>query len=81
MTIAACASLSAALGSIHAFSVFIPEWENLPGASRASASLIYSIALVSLTLSVLLGYRVYQRLTPSTIFSLVGISAAAGLWL
>jgi MFS family permease len=78
-TVAACAAMTFVLGSIHAFSVFMPEWETLPGGSRAGVSLIYSVALVSLTSSVLVGYRVYSRVPPSSIFLLAGVGAAAGL--
>ncbi len=79
VTIAASAALSAVLGSIHAFSVFIPEWERLQGADRASVSLIYSAALLALTVAVLFGHRVYQRLPPFAIFATVGMVAALGL--
>lgn len=81
ITIAACAALSTALGSVHAFSVFIPQWESLHGADRASVSLIYSIALASLTVAVLFGYRVNQRLSPFALFTTVGVAAALGLTL
>ena len=80
-TVIASATLSAVLGTIHAFSVFIPQWEGLPGADRASVSLIYSVALVSLTIAVLFGYRIYQRLSPVAMFLLAGTLAALGLWL
>lgn len=79
VTIAASAALSTVLGSIHAFSVFIPQWEGLQGADRANVSLIYSAALVSLTIAVLFGYRVYQRLSPFAMFATVGILGALGL--
>jgi len=79
VTIIASAALSTVLGSIHAFSVFIPQWEGLPGADRASISLIYSVALISLTVAVLFGYRLFQRMSPVAIFILVGSIAAFGL--
>lgn len=72
--------LSTVLGSIHAFSVFVPEWEQIEGANRAQVSFVYSIALVSLTLAVLLGYRLYGLLSASILFLCVGIVAAAGLY-
>ena len=81
LTIAASSAVSAVLGTIHAFSVFIAQWESLPGADRASVSLIYSAALVSLTVSVLFGYRLYQRLPPFALFTIVGVLAALGLLL
>ncbi len=79
VTVGASAALSAVLGTIHAFSVFISQWESLPGADRASVSLVYSIALVSLTLAVLFGYRLYHRIPPFAIFALVGVLSAIGL--
>ena len=81
LTISACCALSAVLGTIHAFSVFIPQWEGLPGADRASVSLIYSAALVCLTIAVLFGYRLYQRFSPFAILLIAGVMAAIGLLL
>ncbi len=76
----ACFVVSLLLGSIHAFSVFVPEWEALPGASRASVSLIYSIALVSLTVAVLFGHFIYRLLSPCLVFVSVASIVAVGLW-
>ena len=53
------------LGSVHAFSIFITPLEATFHASRSSISLIYSLSLVSLTLLVLYGYRIYHRVTPA----------------
>ena len=79
VTVAAASMLSAVLGTIHAFSVFIPQWENLPQADRAGTSLIYSLALISLTIAVLFGYRIYSRVAPPAMFIVVGLIAALGL--
>jgi len=79
LAVTACTALTFVLGTIHAFSVFLPEWENLPGADRASASLVYSLALVSLTVAVLFSYRLFAKLNPPAIFLLAGIGAATGL--
>ena len=59
--VAAASLLSAVLGSVHAFSVFIDPLEAQFSAARSAVSLTYSGALVSLTLAVLLGPRVYAR--------------------
>lgn len=67
------------LGSIHAFSIFISPLEASFSASRGSVSLIYSLALVSLTLLVLCGYRVYHRTTPAWIVFGACAIAAAGI--
>ena len=55
------------LGSVHAFSVFIAPLEALLRLPRAEISLIYSLALVALTVSVLVGYRIYHRLAPASL--------------
>ncbi len=78
-TIIACISVSAVLGTIHAFSLFVPEWESFSNANRANVSLIYSLALVALTVAVLFGHRIYARVSPHIVFIIVGFVACAGL--
>ncbi|MEM7376775.1 MAG: MFS transporter [Pseudomonadota bacterium] len=75
----ACCAVSAVLGSVHAFSVFVPEWEHRLAADRASVSLTYSLALVALTTAVLLGYRAYRVLSPRRLFATVGVVSGLGL--
>lgn len=77
-TLAAASILAAALGSVHAFSVFLSPLEASFNASRAAVSLTYSLALVSLTLAVLLGHRFYARWRASTFVVLVTTVAAIG---
>jgi MFS transporter, OFA family, oxalate/formate antiporter len=67
------------LGSVHAFSVFIVPLESILQLPRSEISLIYSLALVSITLSVLLGYRIYTRLASWWMILLVCLCAAIGL--
>ena len=50
------------LGSVHAFSVFILPLESILRLPRSEISLVYSFALVAITCSVLLGYRIYTAL-------------------
>ncbi len=78
LTLAAASILSAVLGSVHAFSVFLAPLEASFGASRAAVSLTYSLALVSLTLAVLLGHRFYARWRASTFVIWVSVMAAGG---
>ena len=52
--LAAAVLLMVGFGSIHAFSVFLAPLEQLTGAPRGQVSLVYSLALVSLTTAVLL---------------------------
>jgi len=76
--VAACL-LTGTLGSIHAFSVFIAPLEATLGVSRAPVSLIYSLALVCLTLAMLLGHRLYHRFAPSMLAAGAAGAAALGL--
>ena len=69
------------LGSVHAFSVFIVPFEALLGLPRSEISLIYSLALVAITLSVLLGYRFYSLLPAWWLVFTTCLIAAAGLLL
>ena len=65
LTLLASMLVTLVLGSVHAFSVFIAPLERLLLLPRSEVSLIYSLALVALTLAVLLGYRVYHLLAPA----------------
>jgi len=63
-------------GSIHSFSVYLMPLEQILELPRAQISLFYSLALVCLTLSVLLGYKIYDFFSPATM--IVGASLFAG---
>ena len=67
------------LGSVHAFSVFIVPLEALLLLPRSDISLIYSFALVAITLSVLFGYLIYARLSAGLLVLLTCLVAALGL--
>ena len=69
------------LGSVHAFSVFMVPFEVLLELPRSEISLIYSFALVAITLSVLLGYRLYSLLPAWWLVFITCLIAAAGLLL
>ncbi len=64
------------MGSIHSFSIFIRPLEASLGAERGHVSLVYSMALVCLTVLVLYGYRIYPRAQPAVIiFAACGVAA------
>lgn len=69
------------LGSVHAFSVFLAPLELQLGLPRSQISLIYSFALVAITLSVTLGYRIYAALPAWGLVLITGAVAASGLLL
>ena len=76
--IAAAGLLCLVLGSVHAFSVFLVPLETAYSASRAQISLIYSFALITLTVSVLIGPRYFHRLPAGSILLASGLVAATG---
>jgi len=71
--------LSGALGSVHAFSVFIAPLERALGTTRSEVSLIYSLAIVSLTLVMLVGHAAHSRIAPPVLALSTCFVAAAGL--
>ena len=66
-------------GSIHCFSVFLVPFETRLALPRAQVSLFYSLALIFLTVAVLFGYLVYERVKPATLIFLACAVAGAGL--
>jgi len=81
LTLLASMLVTFVLGSVHAFSVFIVSFEALLGLPRSEISLIYSLALVAITLAVLLGYRFYSLLPPWWLVFITCLIAAGGLLL
>ena len=70
--------VSAILGSVHAFSIFLEPLEKTFAVSRTYSSLTYSIALMALTFAVFLGPRIYGRWSPGTIISVACVLGALG---
>ena len=68
------------LGSVHAFSVLLEPLETGLLLPRGKISLLYSIALVAITLAVTAGYRLYTLVAPAWLVLCTGLVAAAGLW-
>ncbi|MDH3535340.1 MAG: MFS transporter [Gammaproteobacteria bacterium] len=81
LTLLASMLVTFVLGSVHAFSVFIVPLEDMLLLPRSEISLIYSFALVALTLAVLLGYRIYSLLPSWWLVLLTCLLAACGLLL
>ena len=78
VTVIAASLVSAVLGSIHAFSVFLAPLETQFGTSRSAVSLTYSMALMALTVAVLFGPRIYGRWSAASIMWIACTLAAAG---
>ena len=66
-------------GSLHAFSVFVEPIEARLGASRASVSLVYSLATLSLVAGVFFTARLLQQVSPAVLATVACLSCSAGL--
>lgn len=67
------------LGSVHAFSVFLVPLEGLFELPRSRISLVYSFALLALTLAVFVGHRIYNLVSAWRLVALTCGLAALGL--
>lgn len=80
LVLIAASIVSAVLGTIHGFSVFIEPLEIQFGATRSQVSLTYSLALVTLTFAVLFGPRIFGRWSAATfILCACGLAAIGAL--
>ena len=66
-------------GSIHAFSIFLVPMEEQFKASRSAISLIYSLSLVTLTISVFFGHKLYDLIRPTLFVVTTCLLAVFGL--
>lgn len=79
LVLPASALVTFVLGSVHAFSVFVAPLEVQLGLPRSQVSLIYSFALVFITLSVLFGHRIYGLIPAWQLVASTCIVASVGL--
>lgn len=77
--VAACLVVSLVLGSVHAYSVLLLPLQGALDSGRAAVSLGYAFALVSITLMVFWGPRIYPTRPPSVLFAVACLSAALGV--
>ena len=66
-------------GSIHVFSIFLVPMEEQFKASRSAVSLIYSLSLVTLTISVFFGHKLYSLMRPALFVMATCLLAIFGL--
>lgn len=69
------------LGSVHGFSVLLVPLQEMLALPRAQVSLVYSLALVAITLAVFGGHRWYTRGPAWLLVVSTCCLAASGLWL
>ena len=80
LALIACLLITFCMGTIHAFSTLIQNIEIQTGVGRMASSLVYSIALVNVTLAVFFGHILYRKLSPNVLISLIAILPLIGLF-
>ncbi|OED38968.1 hypothetical protein AB833_17535 [Chromatiales bacterium (ex Bugula neritina AB1)] len=81
LALATCCLMTLAMGTLHAWSVFSTDIEATLGLSRTLSSLVYSLTLVTLTLTVLLAVPLFSRYKPASLFAASAIAAGCGITL
>ena len=76
--VAAAFLLMLSIGSLYAWSVFVTPLESQIGASRSAGSAVFSLAILTFTLAMLFGARLYRWLSAVQMALLSGLLAAAG---
>lgn len=79
LALATCCLMTLAMGTLHAWSVFSANLEHTLDLSRAQSSLVYSLTLVTLTLTVLFAVPLFERLKPWSLFAIAATMAGLGL--
>ena len=67
----ACLLITFCMGSLHAFSTLIENIELQTDVSRMASSLVYSTALICVTVAVFFGHILYRQLSPLLIILLI----------
>ena len=80
LALSACLLISFCMGTVHSFSTLIQNIETLTSVGRMASSMIYSIALVNVTLAVFFGYILYRKLSPNLLILLIAILPIVGLF-
>jgi OFA family oxalate/formate antiporter-like MFS transporter len=80
-TLVACVCVSFLFGILHAFSLYVVPLETAFSASRSAVSFTYSLAVLTLALTVMQGHRFYAVWSPARFCAAVLGLGAAGLWI
>jgi len=71
LALIACLLISFCMGTVHAFSTLIQNIELQTTVGRMASSLVYSTALVNVTLAVYFGHILYRKFSPNLLISLI----------
>jgi len=81
LVIVACLLITLSMGSLHAFSTLIENIETQTEISRMASSLVYSTAIVNVTIAVFFGHIIYRRLSSLSIMGLIVILPIIGIFI
>ena len=81
LVIVACLLITLSMGSLHAFSTLIENIETQTEISRMASSLVYSTAIVNVTIAVFFGHIIYRRLSSLSIIGLIVILPIIGIFI
>ncbi len=70
--------ITVSLGSVHGYSIFLEQLERQLEISRFASSLVYSVALASITLAVFAGHLFYRSFSPGFVAVLSLLLTVAG---
>jgi len=80
LVLTACLLITFCMGTVHAFSTLIHNIELQSHVGRMASSLVYSTALINVTLAVYLGHILYRKFSPKTLISLIATLPIIGLF-
>ena len=81
LVIIACLLITFSMGSLHAFSTLIENIELQTAVGRMASSLVYSTAIVNVTIAVFFGHIIYRRLSSLSIIGLIAILPIIGIFI
>ena len=81
LVIIACLLITFSMGSLHAFSTLIENIEAQTAVGRMASSLVYSTAIVNVTIAVFFGHIIYRRLSSLSIIGLIAILPIIGIFI
>ena len=81
LAIIACLLITFSMGSLHAFSTLIENIELQTAVGRMASSLVYSTAIVNVTIAVFFGHIIYRRLSSLSIIGLIAILPIIGIFI
>ena len=81
LTLTACLLITFCMGTVHAFSTLIQNIEIQTNVGRIASSLVYSTALINVTLAVYVGHILYRKFSPKVLICFIAILPIIGLFI